>query len=88
MFEALPETCFKRQKLHYSGSNFDYYKSTKSFYKHMAAAAGLEASLESTFTLGATLNTVIQKTESKESEVSGLALNVRALTEKILVKKD
>ena len=88
VFEALPETCFKRQKLHYSGSNFDYYKSTKSFYKHMAAAAGLEASLESTFTLGATLNSVIQKTESKESEVSGLTLNVRALTEKILVKKD
>ena len=88
VFEALPETCFRRKKLHYSGSNFDYYKSTKSFYKHMAAAAGLEASLESTFTLGATLNSVIQKTESKESEVSGLALNVRALTEKIWVEKD
>ena len=88
VFETLPETCFKRQKLHYSGSNFDYYSSTKSFYSKMAAAAGLDASLESTFTLGATLNSVIQKTHSNESQVSGMALNVRALTEKILVKKD
>ena len=88
VFETLPETCFKRQKLHYSGSNFDYYKSTKSFYSKMAASAGLEASLESAFTLGTTLNSVIRTTESKESQVSGMALNVRALTEKILVKKD
>ena len=88
LFEALPETCFKRKKLHYSGSNFDYYASTKSFYKHMAAAAGLEASLESSFTLGTTLNSVLQKTESKDSKVSGLALNIRALKEKILVEKD
>ena len=88
VFETLPENCFKRQKLHYSGSNFDYYASTKSFYKHIAAAAGLEASLESSFTLGTTLNSVIRKTESKESQVSGMTLNVRALTEKILVKKD
>ena len=59
VFEALPETC----QLHSSGSNFDYYANTKSFYKHMAAATGLEASLESTFTLGATLNSVLQRTQ-------------------------
>ena len=44
--------------------------------------------LEFSFTLGATLSGVVQKANSKESKVSGMSLNVRALTEKILVKKD
>ena len=88
VFEPLPSNCFIKKKLHYSGSNFDYYASTKAFYSKMAFGAGLDASLESTFTLGATLSSVVQKTGSKESKVSGMSLNVRALTEKILVKKD
>ena len=88
VFEPLPSSCFIKKKLHYSGSNFDYYASTKAFYSKLAVGAGLEASLESTFTLGATLSSVIQKTDSKESKVSGTSLNVKALSEKILVKKD
>ena len=88
VFEPFPSTCFINKKLHYSGSNFDYYASTKAFYSKMAVGAGLDASLQSTFTLGATLSSVVQKADSKESKVSGMSLNVRALTEKILVEKD
>jgi len=88
VFEPLSSSCFIKKKLHYSGSNFDYYASTKAFYSKLAVGAGLEASLESTFTLGATLSSVVQKTDSKESKVSGTSLNVKALSEKILVKKD
>ena len=88
VFEPLPLSCFIKKKLHYSGSNFDYYASTKAFYSKLAVGAGLEASLESTFTLGATLSGDIQKTDSKQSKVSGTSLNVKALTGEILVKKD
>ena len=88
VFEPLPEKCFKKEKLHYTGSNFDYYASTKAFYSKMALRAGLDTSLESDFTLGATLSSVVQKTESKESQISGMSLNIRALTEKFLVTKD
>ena len=41
VFEPLPEKCFKKEKLHYTGSNFDYYASTKAFYSKMALGAGL-----------------------------------------------
>ncbi|XP_068712440.1 DELTA-thalatoxin-Avl2a-like [Montipora foliosa] len=88
VFEELPSSCFKRTELHDSGSHFDYYASTKAFYSKTAVGAGLDASLQSTFTLGATLSSVIQTKDSKTNEVSGMSLNVRALTEKILVKKD
>ncbi|XP_068710185.1 DELTA-alicitoxin-Pse2b-like [Montipora foliosa] len=88
VFEELPSSCFKRSELHDSGSHFDYYASTKAFYSKTAVEAGLDASLQSTFTLGATLSSVIQTKDSKTNEVSGMSLNVRALTEKIFVKKD
>lgn len=88
VFERLPSSCFVTKKLHYSGSNYDYYASTKAFYSKLAVGASLDASLESSFTLGATLSSVIQKEDSKESKVSGISLIVRSITEKILVKKD
>ena len=88
VFEPLPEKCFTKKKLHYTGSNYDYYASTKAFYSKMAVGAGLDASLQSSFTLGATLSSVVQQAESKESQVSGMSLNIRALTEKLLVSKD
>ena len=59
VFELLPSSCFIKKKLYYSGSNFDYYASTKAFYSKMAVGAGLDASLESIFTLGATLSSVV-----------------------------
>ena len=88
VFEALPSTCFKKTDLHYSGSHFDYYANTKAFYSKTAVTAGLDVPLQSAFTLGATLSSVIQKTDSEKNKVSGISLNVRALTEKILVNKD
>ena len=88
VFEGLPSSCFTKIKLYHSGSHFDYYKSTKAFYSKISQGAGLETSLESTFTLGATLGTVSTKEDSNEFKVSGMSLNIRALTRKILVRRD
>lgn len=88
LFKKLPSSCFKRIKLQSTGSNFDYYATTKAFYSKMAEGAELGSSLESTFTLGATLRSVVKKVDSKETKVSGMSLIVRALKEKIMVKKD
>ncbi|XP_068747778.1 DELTA-alicitoxin-Pse2b-like [Montipora capricornis] len=88
VFEELPSSCFKRSKVHDLGSYFDYYESTKVFYTKTAVGAGLDASLQTAFTLGTTLNSVIQTKDSEKTNISGMSLNVRALTEKILVKKD
>ena len=88
VFASLPSDCFIKKTLHYSGSNFDYFASTKQFYQKMAIGAGLDASLESAFTLGATLSSLIQKADSNETQVSGISLNIQTITEKILVQKD
>ena len=88
VFEPFPEKCFKKKKIHKTGNNYEYYASTKDFYSKMAGGAGLDPSLQSSFTLGATLSSVWKKTESKESQISGMSLIIRALTEKFLVTKD
>ena len=88
VFEDIPSTCFIKKDLHSTGSFFDYYASTKAFYSKMAIRAGLDASLQSGFTLGVTLNSVAQKVHSEQSKVSGMSLNIRALTKKVFVKKD
>ena len=88
VFQPLPETCFIKKKIGYTGSIFDYYANTQAFYTKVAVGAGLDASLESSFSLGFTLSSVAEGVDSKESTVSGVSLNIHALTEKILVKKD
>ena len=88
VFESFPSTCFLKKDLHSTGSFFDYYESTKDFYSKVGMEAGLDASLQSSFTLGVTLSSVAQQVQSKESKASGMSLNVRALTKKILVDKD
>ena len=88
VFESIPSKCFSRQDLFYSGSYYDYYASTKDFYSKLAVSAGLDVSLEGSYTLGATLTSVISSEQSSSQKVSGISLNVRALKEKIFVEKD
>ena len=80
-FEPLPLTYFRRTRLHYSGSNFEYYPSTKALYKKMAVGATLQPSLQSAFTLGVTLSTLTQNVDSKETNFSGISLIIRTFTE-------
>ena len=87
-FESIPKECFQRQDLFYTGSYYDYYASTKAFYSKLAVSTGLSVSLQGTYALGATLTSVISSEKSSLNKVSGLSLNVRALKEKVLVKKD
>lgn len=88
IFEAFPSQCFKKEKLNSTRSHFEYYASTKAFYSKLATQAGLDASLQSAYSLSATLNSVTQSTSSSESKVSGISLIVEALTEKIHLDKD
>ena len=88
VFEKIPSNCFTEKELHYSGSNFDYYKNTKAFYSKMATGASLDASLQSTFTLGFTLSSSSSSESSSKMEVSGMSLNILALKKKIFVRKE
>ena len=88
IFEPFPSKCFKKENLNSTRSHFEYYQSTKAFYSKLASQAGLDSSLESAYSLSATLNTVTQKTSSSKSNVSGISLIVEALSEKIHLDKD
>lgn len=88
IFEAFPSECFRKEKLNITRSLFEYYKSTKAFYSKLATQAGLDASLQSAYSLSATLDSVTESTSSSESKVSGISLIVEALTEKIHLNKD
>lgn len=88
IFEHFPPKCFRKTEAHHTGSSYDYYASTKAFYSKMASTASLDVPLQSTFTLGATLSSVIQTASLEESNVSGMSLIVSALTEKVILEKD
>ena len=88
IFEAFPSKCFRKEKLNSTRSFFEYYASTKAFYCKLAIQAGLDASLQSAYSLSTSLNSVTQSTGSSKSKVSGISLIVEALTEKIHLDKD
>ena len=88
IFEAFPPECFRKEKLNSTRSHFEYYASTKAFYSKLATQAGLDASLQSAYSLSTTLNSVTESTSSKKSKVSGISLIVESLTEKVYLDKD
>ncbi|KAJ7391627.1 hypothetical protein OS493_017324 [Desmophyllum pertusum] len=88
IFESFPSQCFKKEKLNSTKSHYEYYASTKAFYSKLATEAGLDASLQSAYSLRVTLNSVTKSISSHESKVSGISLIVEALTEKIHLVKD
>ena len=88
IFEAFPSECFRKEKLNSTRSLFEYYESTKAFYSKLATQAGLDVSLQSAYSLSASLSSVTQSTSSSKSKVSGISLIVEALTEKIHLNKD
>ena len=88
IFEAFPSECFRKENLSSTRSHFEYYESTKDFYSKLATQAGLDASLQSAYSLSTTLSSVTQSTSSSESKVSGISLIVESLTEKIHLDKD
>ena len=88
IFEPFPSECFRKEKLNSTRSLFEYYESTKAFYSKLATQAGLDASLQSAYSLSTSLNSVTQSTSSSKSKVSGISLIVEALTEKIHLNKD
>ena len=88
IFASIPSKCFSKVDVPAIRSYYDYYKSTKDFYSNLAVSTGLDASLESTYTLGFTLTSIISSSHSSSSQVSGISLNVRSYKDKVLVSKD
>ncbi|XP_078356994.1 DELTA-thalatoxin-Avl2a-like isoform X2 [Oculina patagonica] len=68
IFESLPSNCFRKDTRNLKSSRFfEYYESNKAFYSSLGTESSLEASVQSAYTLGATLNVA---TKSKSSETN------------------
>ena len=52
-----------------SSSHFEYYANTKEFYKSLATQSSLSASLQSAYSLGATVSVATKSKSSQQSEV-------------------
>ena len=88
IFESFPSNCFRKDTSNLKSSRFfEYYESNKAFYSSLGTESGLEVSLQSAFTLGATLKVATKSQSSKTNNVSGMSLNVMAIKEKILVRR-
>ena len=52
-----------------SSNHFEYYANTKEFYKSLATQSSLSASLQSAYSLGATVSVATKSKSSQQSEV-------------------
>ncbi|XP_078356965.1 DELTA-alicitoxin-Pse2b-like [Oculina patagonica] len=89
IFEPFPSECFNRVDKNFksSSSHFEHYANTKAFYSTVGTQSGLDPSLQSSYTLSATLKVATKSNSSEISKVSGTSLIVMALKEKIMVKR-
>ena len=89
IFEPFPSECFDRADANFksSSSHFEYYENTKAFYSTLGTQSGLDPSLQSAYTLSASLKVATKSNSSDISKVSGTSLVIMALKEKIIVKR-
>ena len=88
IFESFRPNCFRKETRKPKSSRFfEYYENNKAFYSSLGTESGLDVSLQSSYTLGASLKVATKSVSSKENKVSGMSLNVMAVKEKIFVKR-
>lgn len=89
IFDPFPSKCFDgvEKNVKSSSSHFEYYANTNPFHSTLGSQSGLHPSLQSAYTLSATLKIATKSNSSQISKVSGTSLIMMALKEKILVRR-
>lgn len=87
IYEPFDSACFRAFPLKSSRKFMEYYANNNAFYSSLATQSELDASLQSSYTLGVSLNVATQSKSSKTNKVSGMSLNAMTINEKILVRK-
>lgn len=87
IFEPFDSACFRSIPLKSSRKFMEYYANNNAFYSSLATQSELDVSLQSSYTLGVSLNVATQGKSSKTNKVSGMSLNAMTINEKILVRR-
>ena len=90
IFEPFDSKCFidEKKKIQSSRKFMEFYENTNAFYSSLATQSELDASLQSSYTLGVSLKVATKSKSSKNNKMSGMSLNAVAITEKLLVRRN
>ena len=89
IFEPFNKKCFidETKTIQSSRKFMEYYENNRAFYSSLATQSELDVSLQSSYTLGVTLQIATKSKSSETNKVSGMSLNALAINEKILVRR-
>ena len=89
IYEPFKPECFidETEKIQSSRKFMEYYENSRAFYSSLATQSELDVSLQSSYTLGVSLQIATKSKSSESNKVSGMSLNAVAINEKILVKR-
>ena len=87
VYEPFDLACFQFSRPKSSRKFMEYYANNNAFYSSLATQSELDASLQSVYTLGTSLNVATQSKSLKTNKVSGMSLNAMTINEKILVRR-
>jgi len=89
IFEPFKPECFidETKKIRSSRKFMEYYENSRAFYSSLATQSELDVSLQSSYTLGVSLQVATKSKSSETNKVSGMSLNAVAINEKILVRR-
>ena len=81
IFEPFNPTCFidETKKIQSSRKFMEYYENSRAFYSSLATQSELDVSLQSSYTLGVSLQVATASKSSETNKVSGLSLNAVAM---------
>ena len=90
IFEPFDSKCFidEKNKIQSSRKFMEYYENSNAFYSSLATQSELDASLQSSYTLGVSLKVATKSKSSQNNKMSGMSLNAMAITEKLLVRRN
>ena len=89
IFEPFKPECFidETKQIQSSRKFMEYYENSRAFYSSLATQSELDVSLQSSYTLGVSLQVATKSKSSQSNKVSGMSLNAVAINEKILVRR-
>ena len=89
IYKPLKPECFidEKKRIQSSRKFMEYYENSRAFYSSLATQSELDVSLQSSYTLGVSLQVATKSKSSQSNKVSGISLNAVAINEKILVRR-
>lgn len=89
VFESLdPDACTLTDSVGTTEKDDTFYSSTKSLYSSLSSKTNVGGDMKSEYTFGASVSGVTDKSASESTEISGVSLNLKALSLSTALKQE